>query len=163
MKTKRKKTVKPKKKVNASKKRQKKASKPRKISLLKMKKRELNKFKDLLIKEKEKVILEMEHIEKDSLNRSAKEASGDISAYTYHMADIATDNYDREFSLNMATNEQKVLFKIEEALQRIKEGSYGICEGCNKSIGKRRLTALCFTNLCLKCQKESESNPNNFH
>ncbi|MBM3253968.1 MAG: TraR/DksA family transcriptional regulator [Candidatus Omnitrophica bacterium] len=124
---------------------------------MRMKKKDLERYKKMLLKEKEKVLSEIEHIGKDNLNRSQKEASGDISSYTYHMADMATDNYDREFSLNMATNEQKVLFKIEEALQRVKDGTYGICEDCEKPISKKRLDALCYTNLCVNCQEKEES------
>lgn len=124
---------------------------------MKMKKKELEEYKKILLKEKEKVLSEIEHIGKDTLNRSQKEASGDISSYTFHMADMATDNYDREFSLNMATTEQKILFEIEEALQRIKDGTYGNCEGCQKPISKKRLKALCYTSLCLSCQEKEES------
>ncbi len=124
---------------------------------MKMKKKELEEYKKILLKEKDKVLSEIEHIGKDTLKCSQKEASGDISSYTFHMADMATDNYDREFSLNMATAEQKILFKIEEALQRIKDATYGTCEECQKPISKKRLKALCYTNLCLSCQEKEES------
>ncbi len=124
---------------------------------MRMKKKELEKYKKLVLKEKEKVLSEIEHIEKDNLKHSQKDASGDISSHTFHMADMATDNYDREFSLNMATSEQKILFKIEEVLHKIKDGSYGICEGCEKPISKRRLGAMCYAKLCVGCQEKEES------
>ncbi|MCK9430411.1 MAG: TraR/DksA family transcriptional regulator, partial [Candidatus Omnitrophica bacterium] len=65
----------------------------------KLSKKELKDFKKIILKKKEGVLDDLQHITDDTLKKSQKEASGDISGYTYHMADVATDNYDREFSL----------------------------------------------------------------
>ncbi len=122
----------------------------------KMSKKELTKFKDLILKKKDQILDQIEHIAKDTLKQSQKDASGDISGYTYHMADVATDTYDREFSLGLASNERKLLYEIDDALKRITDGSYGLCLECNKSISKKRLTAIPYTKLCLKCQEDRE-------
>lgn len=121
-----------------------------------MNKREREKFKKLLIKEKEKLLGELKHIIEDT-QKSQKEASGDISSYTYHMADVATDSYDREFSLDIASNERKILREIDDALKRIDDGSYGICVGCGKNITKSRLKVIPHTNFCINCQESQES------
>ena len=122
----------------------------------KMPKKEVNKFKEVLLKRKEDILDQIDHISKDTLKKSQKDASGDISGYSYHMADLATDTFDREFSLSLASNERQNLYEIEDALKRIKEGNFGICECCKKLISKVRLKAVPFTKLCLKCQELQE-------
>ncbi|MDD5496406.1 MAG: TraR/DksA C4-type zinc finger protein [Candidatus Omnitrophica bacterium] len=123
----------------------------------KMLKKEMKKYKDMLLKEREKIGGELSHITREALNRSQRDASGDLSGYSYHMADVASDNYDREFSLGRATDEQKLLYAIDEALKRIEDGTYGSCLVCGKLIAKRRLGALPHTELCIDCQKKNES------
>jgi RNA polymerase-binding protein DksA len=122
-----------------------------------MAKRESNQYKKLLIKQKELITGEIQHITKDALSKSPKDASGDISGYTYHLADVATDSYDREFSLGIASNERDILYEIDEALKRIGEGAYGRCLECGCQITKRRLKAIPHTKYCIKCQKDLET------
>lgn len=119
-------------------------------------KKGLKKFKQLLIKLREKTVDEMESITKDTLKTSQREASGDLSGYTLHMADVATDHYDREFSLGIAGVEQRVVYQIDEALKRIEDSSYGLCLTCEKPISKKRLTAVPFAKYCIECQKQEE-------
>ena len=121
-----------------------------------MTKKELKEFKKLVIKKKEELLDSVRHISEDTLKRSQKDASGDISSYTIHMADMATDTYDREFSLGLATSEQKIIFEVDDAMKRIEEGTYGICEDCDKLIAKRRLKAVPHARLCIKCQQKRE-------
>lgn len=102
----------------------------------------------------------MDRVKGDTLNRSSKDSSGDLSGYSLHMADQATDNYDREFALNLAGNEQEILYKIDEALKRIEDKSYGICTECSKPISKMRLKAVPFAELCIECQAAQEKNNN---
>ncbi len=119
-------------------------------------KKELKDFKKIVLKRKEEILDDLKHISDDTLKKSQKEASGDISGYTYHMADVATDNYDREFSLGLASNERKSLYELEDALKRIEEGVFGICDGCKSAITKIRLKAVPSARLCIKCQKKRE-------
>lgn len=119
-------------------------------------KKELKDFKKIVLKRKDEVIDDIQHISDDTLKKSQKEASGDISGYTYHMADVATDNYDREFSLGLASNERQSLYELEDALKRIEDGSFGICDDCKNNISKIRLKAVPSARLCIKCQKKRE-------
>ena len=98
------------------------------------------------------------HIERDNLNKSQRDAAGDLSGYSFHMADMATDNFDREFSLDIASTEQVMLNRIDEALRKIEEGSYGICESCEKPISFKRLKAVPSAKLCIKCKEDEEKN-----
>ena len=122
----------------------------------KLSKKELKDFKKIILKKKESVLDDLQHITEDTLKKSQKEASGDISGYTYHMADVATDNYDREFSLGLASNERRTLYELDDALKRIDEETFGICDDCKGRISKIRLKAVPSARLCIKCQKKRE-------
>lgn len=122
----------------------------------KISKKDLLYFKKLILKRKEEVVDQIKHISDEVLKKSQKDAAGDISGYTYHMADIATDTYDREFSLSLASNERKLIYEIDDAIKKIEEGTYGVCEGCKNLITKTRLKALPYARLCLKCQENTE-------
>jgi RNA polymerase-binding protein DksA len=121
-----------------------------------MKKKELEFFKQLLIKEKLKIIKEIKNLTEDTLNKTQRDTSGDLSGYAFHMADVASDNYDREFNLNLASSEQEILYSIDEALQKIDNKEYGKCENCNGPISKKRLKALPYAKLCLRCKNKEE-------
>ena len=122
----------------------------------KFSKSDLKDFKKIVLKKKEELLNDLKHISEDTLRKSQKEASGDISGYAYHMADVATDNYDREFSLGLASGERKSLYELDDALKRIEEGVFGFCDECKSSITKIRLRAVPSARLCIKCQQKSE-------
>ena len=122
----------------------------------KLTKKNIEYFKRLILKRKDELIEGLKHSLDETLKKSPREASGDISGYALHMADLATDTYDREFSLGLASNERQLLYEIDEALKRIEEGSFGICEGCRLPISITRLKAIPYTRLCLKCQEAKE-------
>lgn len=122
----------------------------------KFNKKELTEFKKMILKRKEEILDEIKHISDDTLKKTQKDASGDISGYTYHMADVATDTYDREFSLSLASSERKVIYELDDAIKKIEEGTFGVCEECKSLITKIRLKALPFARLCVKCQKIKE-------
>lgn len=122
-----------------------------------MTKKELDQYKKLLLKKKEEILKAVKHIEEDALSKSQRDASGDLSGYALHMADIATDNYDREFSLGLATNAQQILYEIDEALKRVQEKSFGDCLSCSKPVSRRRLKAIPYASMCIECQSKEET------
>lgn len=73
-----------------------------------------------------------------------------------------TDDFDREFALNLVSTEQESVFEIDNALRRIKEGSYGMCDLCGCAIEKPRLQALPFARMCIKCQSAQEKGRTRF-
>lgn len=93
----------------------------------------------------------------ETLKRSNRDDSGDLSGYGQHMADAGTDAFDRDFALSLVSSEQEALYEIEEAIQRIYDGSYGVCEITGEPIKKERLTAVPFTRYSLEGQKQLES------
>ena len=118
-------------------------------------KQQLKQFRQLLITEREKFAGEIKAIAKNTA-KSPREASGDLSAYTVHMADMSADTYERELSMNIVSTEQEILYQIDDALKRLDDGSYGICQQCNKSITMSRLKAVPYASMCITCQRTKE-------
>ena len=121
-----------------------------------MDKRNLKIFKELLLKKKAELQKGIQHIADDALKTSQRDAAGDLSAYSLHMADVATDNYDREFSLGLADKEQGTVHRIDAAIEKIGEGTFGNCELCNKKISVTRLKIVPYAELCVPCQEKQE-------
>ena len=96
-----------------------------------------------------------EHTE-ETLLKSAKDDSGDLSGYGQHMADAGTDTFDRDFALSLVSSEQEALAEIEAAIKRIHNGTYGICEITQKPIDKERLLAVPFTRYSAEAKKQVE-------
>ncbi len=128
----------------------------RRARLKRLRAKDLKKFKEILINFKESLLDKIRDISADTLMKSQKDISGDISGYSLHMADVASDNYEREFNLDLVSNEHKILFQIDEALKRIEDKSYGICLLCNKNITKGRLKAIPYARYCAKCREKLE-------
>ena len=121
-----------------------------------MDKKDVKIFKEKLLKKKLEVSKGIDHISKDTLKTSQRDAAGDLSGYSLHMADMATDNYDREFSLSLATSEQELLNRIDAALEKIKSRTFGLCDLCAKKISKVRLSVVPYAELCVPCQEKLE-------
>jgi len=94
----------------------------------------------------------------ETLKRSSKDDSGDLSSYGQHMADAGTDTFDRDFALSLVSSEQEALTEIDAAIKRVFDGTYGICEITQKPIAKERLLAVPFTRYSAEAQKELEKN-----
>ncbi len=93
----------------------------------KMTKKDLQHFKEKLLLEKKRVFDEMGEIQQENLKTSIADQSGENSRYSYHLGDTASLAYGREFSMGLAERQQKYLEQIDEALQRISDGTYGTC------------------------------------
>ncbi|MFA5058999.1 MAG: TraR/DksA family transcriptional regulator [Candidatus Omnitrophota bacterium] len=124
--------------------------------LKKMDKKNLLQYKKILLGMKEKIVGEIKQMSNDA-SVSQKEIAGDSSGHGMHIADIASDMYDREFSLGLASNDRELLYKVNEALQKVNDGNFGICAQCAKPIAVARLKAIPYAQTCLKCQEKLET------
>lgn len=115
------------------------------------------KYYRLLIGLRRHVRSEIDLHSSETLKRSSKDDSGDLSSYGQHMADAGTDNFDRDFALSLVSSEQEALFEIEEAIKRIFAGTYGICEQTGQPIAEERLEAVPFTRFSVEGQALHES------
>ncbi|MFO1523802.1 MAG: TraR/DksA C4-type zinc finger protein [Kiritimatiellia bacterium] len=118
--------------------------------------KELESFRLLLLNTRDRMVDEISFLVGDNLNRSARDAAGDLSHYSIHMADQGTDNFDREFALNLASGEQDLLYEIDEALARVQNKTYGMCEMTGLPIEKERLKAIPYARYCIAAQSEIE-------
>jgi RNA polymerase-binding transcription factor DksA len=92
----------------------------------------------------------------NSQNGLAQEALEQRPAFSSHMADAGTDTFDRDFALGMLSSEQDALYEIDEALNRIREGTYGRCELTAKPIEAARLEAIPWTRFSAAAEKQLE-------
>ena len=72
------------------------------------------------------------------------------------IADQASSAYTKEFLLSIGDTERRMLKQVDEALHKIRQDTYGLCETCGEMISERRLEALPFARLCIACQEEEE-------
>ena len=87
-----------------------------------------------------------------------RDASEEQPAFSLHMADAGTDTYDRDFALGIASSEQEVLYEIDQAIKRIRDGTYGSCELTGNPIEPERLKAIPWTRFSTAAEKELEQN-----
>ncbi len=121
-----------------------------------MKARELATIKKVLLSVREKLAGNVNSMEGEALKKSRQDAAGDLSNVPFHMADLGTDNYERDIMIHLIQNGEEELKSIDEALEKIEDKTFGICETCDKKISKARLTALPYAKLCLECQRKEE-------
>ena len=114
----------------------------------------LEKQKDRLLQLRDSLLDAMAGVAKDNLRARAE--GSEASAFGMHQADAGSDAYDRDFALSLLSQEQDALYEIEEALKRLENGTYGICEMSGKAIAQARLEALPFARLTVECQSQIE-------
>jgi DnaK suppressor protein len=112
-----------------------------------LKSADIKRFKQLLLA-KQKEILEVVISMEDG---ALRQANTDLSNTPFHMADLGSDNFEQDNTLSLTASERRLLTEIEDALLRIEEGGYGICEGNGERIPKARLEAIPWARYCVKC------------
>ncbi len=109
-----------------------------------------------LLEQRKLILKEMGHLENTVLKVNQRDSSGDLSGYSFHMADAGTDAMEREKAFLFASAEGRTLMEIDEALRRLYRGEYGVCESCNQPIARARLEAMPDARLCLSCKEKEE-------
>ncbi|MFQ5750643.1 MAG: TraR/DksA family transcriptional regulator [bacterium] len=122
-----------------------------------MNKDELTYFKNILLEKREEIINGLGQLKNGEMSATLKDASGENSAYSFHMADVGTDNMEREKAFFFATKEGRFLYHIDQALERIEKNTYGLCQECGNPIGKERLEAVPHARLCITCKSNEEN------
>lgn len=122
-------------------------------------KKDLKHFEDKLLEERKKLLGQLGYLER-TLNQTQRDSAGDLSAYSFHMADMGTDAMEREKTFLFASAEGRLLYNVDEALRRLYRNEYGVCQSCGKEIGKARLDAIPQASLCVACQEKQEKETN---
>jgi RNA polymerase-binding protein DksA len=114
-----------------------------------------SRFREALLEERGRVMAAIENLHNDHPG-SISDETGEDAVYDNHLADTATETYDRELDYTLEENSEHVLADINAALERIEAGTYGICTNCGKQIAEERLEARPWATLCIECQRERE-------
>jgi DnaK suppressor protein len=120
-----------------------------------MTKAELDGYRRQLLALYDRLDGDVSHLTDEALHTAGGEVSDNLSHMPIHMADLGTDNFERENTLNLLANEEQILGEIKAALDRIAQGTFGRCEACQGDILPRgRLKELPYTRYCVTCAKK---------
>jgi len=114
-----------------------------------------DRLKQTLLQERERVQAALDNIHDDHPGTISDE-TGEDAVYDNHLADTATETYDRELDYTLGENAEHVLGEIDSALERIEQGTYGACTRCGKPIAPERLEARPWATLDIDCQRQLE-------
>ncbi|MDI6872960.1 TraR/DksA family transcriptional regulator [Candidatus Solincola sp.] len=120
-----------------------------------MNKKKMAAFKKILLREKEMLEKQYRDLEQGNLLASQSDFSGEMP-FEEEYAASGTSTFERERDLSLSENVKDLLQKVNEALERIENGTYGICEMCGLPIPEERLEALPYANLCIVCKQKEE-------
>ena len=123
-----------------------------------MSKKQLAYFEKRLLDERKRVLKELGHYD-ETFNATPQSADGDLSSYSFHMADQGTDAMEREKAFLFASQEGRFLWHIDEALRRLYRSpeTFGKCHNCGGDIDFDRLDALPHARLCIACKQHEEN------
>jgi len=116
---------------------------------------ETGRFRETLLEARTRVAAAIQNLHDEHPGTLAEDA-GEETAYDNHLADTATETYDRELDYTLEENSEHVLAELDAALKRIEEGTYGTCTNCDRPIPVERLEALPWATLCIDCQRDRE-------
>ena len=122
-----------------------------------MTKKSLSHFEKRLLEERKRVLRELGHYD-ETFGSTEQGADGDLSSYSFHMADQGTDAMEREKAFLFASQEGRFLWHIDEALRRLYRSpdTFGKCHNCGNDIGYDRLDALPHARFCIECKQREE-------
>ncbi|TVQ61060.1 MAG: TraR/DksA family transcriptional regulator [Phycisphaerales bacterium] len=119
-------------------------------------KKDLEEYKQLLVHKRGEIVGDVSAMETEALTGGG---SGSLSNLPQHMADQGSDTYDQSLSLDLAASQRKLLKEIDAALERIDNGTYGVCEMMGVPIGKARLNAKPWAKYCIEAARQMEMRP----
>jgi YteA family regulatory protein len=126
-----------------------------------MDQKKLQYFKERLLEDKRRMEKELEESNRFNLNESLRDSVQELSSYDNHPADLGTETFEREKDLALKMNLEEIHQRVNEALEWIETGKYGICKNCGREIDLERLEAVPYTTLCIECQREEEAHHQN--
>ena len=111
---------------------------------------ELDRYRAVLLHLRREISGDIGHLEEDAFPTDGERVSVD------NLADIGSDNFAQEFSLELLEHDGETLEMIDAAIERLAGGEFGRCEGCKSWIPRARLQAMPYTKNCIACQREAE-------
>jgi RNA polymerase-binding protein DksA len=114
--------------------------------------KQLEQFRQLLLKRRAEIMGDVNSMETGAL----RSGNGDSGNAPMHMADAGSDTFEQEFTLQLAASEREMLREIDEALKRIENGSYGVCEVTGRLISMPRLQAKPWARVSIEVARERD-------
>lgn len=111
---------------------------------------ELEEFRQQLLTKRAELVGDVAHMTDHALKQNPPGGSSNLSNVPIHMADVGSDAWEQEFTLGLVASERQLLKEIDDALQRIADRTYGVCEATHKRIGKPRLRAKPWARVCIE-------------
>jgi RNA polymerase-binding protein DksA len=118
--------------------------------------KDMKHFEELLLARRKKLLEGLGFFEEKVFTESQRSSSGDLSSYSYHMADQASDAMELEQALQMFSSEGRLIYHIDRALERIRDKTYGECVKCGKEIARDRLEVVPHARMCIDCKRAEE-------
>lgn len=122
----------------------------------KMNQKDLDYFKSLLLERRRQLVSAQSDSANNEVFQGQRDQGGETAGYATHLADVASDYNSLETNFDLAARDGKYLVYLEEALQRIEDGTYGVCKVCHKLIPKARLEAVPTATKCVNCKSETK-------
>ncbi len=118
--------------------------------------KEVDEFRRLLLGKRAELVGDVSHMTDEALRNHQPGGAGNLSKVPIHMADVGSDNWEQEFTLDLVDTERRLLKEIDAALERIALQTFGICEATHKPIKKQRLRAKPWARFCIEYARERE-------
>ena len=118
---------------------------------------EINHYRRRLLAMRRRLGAEVSELADEALRPVGGEASGNLSDVPLHPADLASENYEEEITLDLMENEGRVMVEIDDALKRIEQGTFGRCEICRREIPRERLEAVPYARYCIRCARKLQA------
>jgi len=119
--------------------------------------KDLKFFSELIIEQKTEILENARRLRESLIDENTGDYVGDNSTFSMHMAEQGSDEMEREKAYMFIQRDEKHLFYLENALERIAKKTYGLCISCGKSISKARLEAVPITSHCINCKQSLSS------
>ncbi|HHX41150.1 MAG TPA: hypothetical protein GX715_14410 [Armatimonadetes bacterium] len=116
---------------------------------------DLHRYREMLEKEQQRMLRQIRTIDSGQ-DQDMSETLSELSDYDDHPADIATETFEREKDRALRENARETIERVEAALQKMENGTYGLCDICGQPIPVGRLDAVPYATLCVKCQADVE-------
>ncbi len=119
-----------------------------------MNSRKVEHYRQQLVSLGERLKVDLSGLADEALRTTGGEASGSLSNMPLHLADLGSDSFEHEMTMNLLETEGQAFAEVADALNRIEQGTFGICELCEKEIAAARLEALPHVRHCIHCAHE---------
>lgn len=124
-----------------------------------MERKATEKFKELLLKQKREIEHTIGMMKENKAAEQDKYSPTELSNYDNHPAEMGTEVFQVEMNNALRVHEEYILNEIDEALDRINEGTFGKCALCGKEIGTERLEVLPYAEVCIECAESKKLEP----